>query len=193
MKTKASLKIADKKIGAARDEVRIQQRTNLPSLGLYASAGYQSVASTVVGQELLSLGKAAPRNRYTVQAVITWPIFNGLQTEYREKEAHADMLREILMKEQVSQEIKWSIDQAYTALELALNNLKAQKANLIYAKNELKLKQQQFDIGEISKIDLDSALTTWEQANYAWLDKKVETSKRERALAHECGYPKELA
>lgn len=192
MKTRDSLKIADKKIGIARDEMHIQQRSNLPSVRLDASAGYQSVKSTVVGQELLSLGKAAPRNRYNVNAVISWPIFNGLLTEYREKEAHADMVREILMKEQVTQEIKIAIDKAYTSLLEAINNLKAEKAQLIFAKNELTLKQQQFKIGQISQVDLDAAITSWEKAHYAWLDKTIEASKKERALAHECGYPKEL-
>lgn len=189
---KEALKIADKKIGIAQDDMNIQARSNLPTIGFHAYTGYQSVKSTVVSQELLSLGKAAPRNRYGLEAVISWPIFNGLLNGYQEKEAHANKIKEILSKDQLQQEITWEVDRAYSALEVAINNLKAQKAQLIFAKNELTLKRQQYSIGMLAKPDLDIALTTWEKANYAWLEKKIELEKQKRALIYSCGYPKEL-
>ncbi len=192
MKNREELKIADKSVGIAKDQAHIAQRSILPSASLQASTGYQSQGSTPIGTLAGQLGQQAPRNFYNVGVQISWPIFNGLLNGYTEKEAHANMLKEMLTKDQAIQDIKFAIDTAYYTLNQALINLKAKKVDLVYTRNNLNLKKIQFKTGDISKVELDAAYTEWERAEYGWLDLVTDAAIKERNLAFACGYPKEL-
>jgi outer membrane protein TolC len=195
MKNREELKIADKTVGIAKDTMYIAQRSNLPSVSVYGNTGYMSQESTPLGvaEEQLTHGtQKAPRNFYQFGAKVTWPIFNGLLNDYAEKEAHATMLKEMLNKDQAMQDIKLAIDTAYYTLNQALISLKAKKADLVYTRNNLKLKKQQLAIGQISKIELDAAVTEWANSEYAWLSLVTDAAIKERSLAFACGYPREL-
>jgi outer membrane protein TolC len=193
MKSREELKIADKNVGVAKDQVYIAQRSNLPRLDVVASTGYQSRESTAVSVLVGNMGSLPARNFYSFGARVTWPIFNGLLNDYIEKEAHATMLKEILTKDQALQDIKLAVDTAYYALNQTLITIKAKKIDLIYTRNNLKLKKLQFKVGDISKIELDAAVTEWERAEYAWLDLVTDAAIKERNLAFACGYPQELS
>ncbi len=192
MTNREELKIADKTIGVAKDQTRIAQRSNLPSLSVQASTGYQSRASSSLGIIEEHIGQQPPRNFYNLGVQVSWPIFNGLLNDYVEKEAHANMIKEMLNKDQAMQDIKISIDTAYYTLTQALITLKANKIDLIYARNNLTLKKLQFKTGDISKVELDEAIEQAERAEYKALDLITDAAIKERNLAFACGYPKEL-
>lgn len=193
MKNREELKIADKSVGIAKDQAYIAQRSNLPSVSVSASAGYASRESTPVGAAAVAQHNVPPRNFYTFGAQVSWPIFNGLLNDYKEKEAHATMLKEMLGKDQALQDIKLAVDSAYHTLNQALTSLKAKKVDLQYTRNNLKLKQLQFKTGEIAKVDLDAAFTEWERAEYSWIELITDVAIKERNLAFACGYPHELS
>ncbi len=192
MKNREELKIADKNVGIAKDQAYIAQRSNLPRVDVVASTGYQSRETTLYGIPEEKLGPPLPRNTYKVGVQVSWPIFNGLLNDHIEKEAHANMIKEMLGKDQALQDIKFAIETAYYTLNQALTNVKAKKVDLMYTRNNLKLKKLQFKTGDISKVELDAAITEWERTEYAWLDLVTDAAIKERNLAFACGYPKEL-
>ncbi len=182
---KEELKIADQQIGIAKDQIYIAQRSDLPTISAYgASGGFLA--------EQMGPMSIAPKNFYNCGIRIKWPIFNGLLHDYEEKEAHANMAKEILAKDQLQQDIKLAIETAYHALENALTNLKAKRVDLVYTRNNLALKKQELKIGVISHVELDVAQSEWEHAEYEWLDLMTNAVIKERNLAYACGYPKEL-
>ncbi len=193
MKNREELKIASKNIGIAKDQVYIAQRSNLPRIDIVGATGHQSqIGLSPCGIIEGPLVQNVPHNFYNIGVQVSWPIFNGLLNNNIEKEAHATMLKEILNKDHSLQEIKFAIDTAYHTLKQALVSIKAKKIDLVYTRNNIKLKKLQFKTGDISKIELDLALADWERAEYTWIDLIVDAAIKEKNLAFACGYPKEL-
>lgn len=185
LKNRDELKIADKTIAIAKDDVKLAQRSRLPVINITLSGGtWRNFTATL--EETVT---APTRQNYqTVSANFTWPLFDGLQSYYQENLSHATMLKEILNKEQTMQAIKFDVEKAYFAYIQSQTLLKAKDFDLTRAKNELTLKKQQFDIGIISKVELDAAQTDWDKSNYAWLDSKIDLETKKIDLYFACGY-----
>ena len=179
------LKMADKTIAIAKDDIKLAQGSRLPVINVSFSGGtWKSFGDPT--QEIVP---AKNRQNYqTVSANFRWPIFDGLQSYYQESMSHATMLKEILNKEQAVQAIKFDVERAYFAYIQAQTQFKAKNFDLTRAKNELALKKQQFKIGIISQVDLDSARTDWEKSNYTWLDSKIDLETKKQDLLFACGY-----
>lgn len=185
-KNRDELKISDQNIGIAKDNMRIARGSRLPTVGVSLSAGtWKSFGDPT--DEIIA---ARRRHNYqTVSANFSWNLFDGLVSYYQENEFHANMLKETLNKEQVKQQIKFEVEQAYYVLIQSQNNLKSKKFDLDRAKNDLTLQKQQFEIGNISKVELDSAQTDWETSYYSWLDNKIDVEIKKADLLFVCNYP----
>jgi outer membrane protein TolC len=185
IKNRDELKMADKTIAIAKDDVKLAQRSRLPVINVTLSGGtWRNFTDTL--QETVT---APTRQNYqTVSANFSWPLFDGLQSYYQENISHATMLKEVLNKEQVMQAIKFDVERAYFAYIQSQSQLKAKDFDLTRAKNELALKNQQFKIGIISKVELDAAQTDWDRSNYAWLDSKIDLETKKIDLYFACGY-----
>ena len=185
-KNRYELKISDQTIGIAKDNMRLARGSRLPTIGVSLSAGtWKSFGDPT--QEIVA---AKTRQNYqTVSANFSWDLFDGLKSYYQESEFHANMLKETLNKEQIKQQIQFEVEQAYRALIQSQNSLKSKKFELDRAKNELSLQKQQFEIGNISKVELDSAQTDWENAYFSWLDVKIDVEIKKADLLFACNYP----
>jgi outer membrane protein TolC len=185
IKNREELKIASKNVAMAKDDVALAQGARLPEFSLIANTG------RAVGALQTSV-PTRDKGFYSVGVGMTWNLFAGAST-FKENEAHAAMLKEMLNKEHMSQSIQFAVDQAYYALSQAHVQLKAQQVQLTYAKNELALAKQKLAIGEIAQVDFENAKATWEKDYFSWLEARATVAIKERDLLFACGYPKDLA
>lgn len=187
IKNREELKIALKNSEIAKDSVKIARGSRMPTVNLYMNTGTSKVLQA---DPDVYIGR---RNSfYTVSAQVSWPVFDGLVSYYKENEAHATMLKELLNKDQAAQQAKFDVERTYHTLLSSHTTFKAKNLELKYAKNELKLKNQQFKIGEISKVELEIAKSDYEKYFYSWLEAKTDTEIKKRDLLFACGYPKEI-
>ncbi len=185
LKNRDELKISDKNIAIAKDDMRLAQGTRLPVINVTVAAGtWKSFGDPT--QEIVPV--KTRQNYQTVSANFSWNLFDGLVSYYQESQAHATMLKQMLNKENVTQQVKFDVQQAYAALLQSQTQLKAKKFDLDRAKNELTLQKQQFKIGIISKVELDSAQTDWDKSNFSWLDSKIDLESKKIDLLFACGY-----
>jgi len=188
VENREELKIALKNAAIAKDSVKIAQGSRLPTVSLYMNTGttkvLQSDPDVYIGRR---------QSYYTISARVSWPIFDGLLSYFQENEAHATMLKELLNKDQAAQQAKYDVEQTYHTLMASHTTFKSKQLELKYAKNELKLKNQQFAIGDISKVDLEGAKSDYEKYFYSWLEAKTDVELKKRDLLLACGYPKEIS
>lgn len=188
IKNREELKIALKNSEIAKDGVRIAQGSRLPTVNLFMNTGSTKVLQS---DPDVYIGKRS--SYYTISAALSWPIFDGMVSFYKENEAHATMLKELLNRDQAAQTAKYDVERTYHTLLASKITFKAKHLELKYAKNELKLKTQQFQIGEISKVEMESAKTDFERYFYSWLEAKTDIEIKKRDLLLACGYPKEIS
>lgn len=189
VKNRDELKISEKSIAIAKDDMKIARGSRLPTLNFsFATGTFKSFGDPT--QEIVPV--QTRRNYQTVSANISWPIFDGLTSYYKESEAHATKLKEILNKEQITQEVKFDVERAYFTYIQFQTQFKAKQFDLERASNELQLKKQQFNIGDISKVDLDVAQASWDNSYYSWLESKIDIELKKRDLLFSCGYPEKI-
>lgn len=188
IQNREELKIALKNSEIAKDSVKIAQGSRLPTVNLAMNTGstkiLQADPDVFVGNRCAF---------YTISAQVSWPIFDGLVSYYKENEAHATMLKELLNRDQAAQSAKYDVERTYHTLLSSNTTFKAKHLELKYAKNELKLKNQQFRIGEISKVDMEIAKSDYEKYFYSWIEAKTDVEIKKRDLLLACGYPKDIS
>ena len=91
------------------------------------------------------------------------------------------------------QKIKQEVETTYNTVHISLKSLHAQEAQFKQADNELILRKKQYEIGEISEVELAQAKTTWEQARYDLIHLKKQTATNYRELLYKSGYPENLS
>ena len=186
LKNRDELKITSARVNIAKDDIRIASRSNLPTVNVFANAGY-SETPTIFSSKIIDHGWHA------FGATVNWNIFDGFLNGYKSNEAHAAMLKEMLTNQQNAQTIKFDVEKSYYAFSKAIATLRAQKTVFGQTKNDFKLKQQEFKIGTIAKVEFEQAKTIWENARINWLNAKIDAAIKERTLAFSCGYPKALS
>jgi outer membrane protein TolC len=185
-KNRDELKISVQNIGIAKDNMRLARGSRLPTVGVSFSAGtWKSFGDPT--QEIIPT--QTRRNYQTISANFSWNLFDGLVSYYQENEFHANMLKETLNREQIKQQIKFEVEQAYYTLIQSQNSLTSKKFDLDRAKNELTLQKQQLEIGNISQVEMNTAQTDWENAYYSWLDTKIDVEIKKTDLLFVCNYP----
>jgi outer membrane protein TolC len=193
-KTKEDLKIADKKIAIARDDLYIARGSRLPTVGLTAGIDYTAggaYPSVMSADQPFSVNHHWCTHNFGIG--LSWKIFDGALSRFEENAAHAKILKEILTKDDTHQKIQWDIQKAYYQLSQDRIKWVAKNAELTAAHNDLVLNKKKFEIGDISKVEFNVSVSNWERAYFEWLDGKTAMLIDARDLAYQCGYPDELS
>ncbi|MFC1894884.1 TolC family protein [Candidatus Dependentiae bacterium] len=151
------------------------KKTYLPSLSISGKSGRTS------GIKNNSIG-----------AVFTWNMLDGGANYHESNKANANKLKAIMEKENYVQQAKFDVQKSYYELATLLKQLVSQSVRLRQAENEFVLKKQEFNIGTISKVDLESAKYNWESQKFNWITSKINTSIKQRELYYSCGYPQDF-
>lgn len=190
-KNRPEIKKASKNIEIAQDDIDIAMGAKLPEIYASGNVNHTGGNEIVVGGAGGEISKPGQHSNFQIGLGITWSIFDGLLNSYKADQAQANKLKAILDKDQTLQQIKYDVESAYYALLQALKDLKAKNAEYIQTKNDFILNKQQFEIGEISKVDFEAAKTTWEKAKLTLIISQIALTKAERNLMYSSGYPEQ--
>jgi outer membrane protein TolC len=180
------VKEAARKIDIERWNVRLAQGDRLPTFSAQAESGFQTFVYPDTGIRTTSTGY------YSLAVSASWLVFDGVVKQYQERQAYANKVKEMLLKEQTVLNIKQEVQDKYFTLSKSLIRLQAQKLNYVRAHNDFVLRKQEFEIGQIAPTDFEIAKTTWEQAQLDWYSATVTVEVAKRELMYACGYPQEL-
>ncbi len=184
IKHRLDLKIGDKNIEIARDGAKIACQANMPTTFAFANVSHLHNPSVE--------GVPGMNGFHQVGIGVRWNIFDGALTHFKTGKAEASKMRAILEKDSVIQKIRFEVEAAYRELSKSVTTLKAKDIELIKTKNDLELSEQRFAIGDISKVELSTAKTAWEQAYLSWRRAKIDAALRKSDLLFACGYPPSL-
>ena len=147
------------------------KKTYLPSLSLSGETGRTS------GAVNSSIG-----------AVLSWNMFDGGANYYESQKANAQKLKISMEKDQLILTAKFQVQRAYYELNTIFKQLVAQDIRLAQAKNELVLKKQKLEIGDISPVDFETARYSWETQKFNWLNIRVNAAIVYNRLHYVTGY-----
>jgi len=119
--------------------------------------------------------------------------FDGFGNVFNTESSYATMLAYQVTRLDTTQQIKKEVHTTYDTLQRSLKDLYAQEAQFKQADNELMLRKKQFEIGEISDVEIAQAETTWKQARYNLLTAKKQSAILYRELLSKSGYPEGLS
>lgn len=119
--------------------------------------------------------------------------FDGLGNAFNAESSHATMLAYQATRIDTTQQIKKEVHTTYDTLQRSLKDLYAQEVKFKQADNELILRQKQYEIGEISDVEMTQAETDWKQARYELITLKRQTATIYRELLSKSGYPESLS
>lgn len=187
LKNRPDLQANKKQIEIEHGRAAIVRKSNLPSLEMFGQVGHIYQRPTSPFNDVRSFS-----NFHSVGAVINWNIFDGALTHFTASKFDATKVQAILNTEQTKQQIRLDIEQAYYTFNKLLVQLQAREIRLAQVKNDLALAKQNLEIGNISKVELSTTLTAWEQEHLAWLAQRVGVEKSYRDLLFACGYPSDL-
>ena len=128
----------------------------------------------------------------SVGATLNWNFFDGAANFHELNKANANKLKILMEKEDITNKIKYEVQDAFYVLLEKLKLLSAQNVKLYQAKNEYILKKQKLQIGEISSVDFETAKYNLEVEKFIWLALKVDTIIKKHDLTYACGYPRNL-
>jgi outer membrane protein TolC len=185
LSNRPEIKEALRKIDIERWNVRLAQGDRLPAFSAQAVSGFQTLVYPDQAQH-------TTRGYYWFGVKASWLVFDGVVKQYQERQAYANKIKETLMKEQVTLNIKEEVQEKYFALSKSLIRLQAQKLNYIRAHNDFKLRKQELEIGQLAPTDFDTVKTAWEQAKLLWYSAAIAVETAKYELLYACGYPSEL-
>ena len=102
--------------------------------------------------------------KWTANLTLNMPLFDGFTTRARVNQGMAQREQLKLNKEQLIDNIKLEIRQAYYNLEQAAENIKGQQENIDTAKDNLRIAQERYRLGLMSDIEVRDAELTLAQA-----------------------------
>jgi outer membrane protein TolC len=187
LKNRPDLQANKKQIEIEHERAAITRKSNLPSLELFGQVAHVYQRPTSPFNDVRSFS-----GFHSFGAVVNWNIFDGALTHFTASKFDATKVQAILNTEQTRQQIRLDIEQAYYNFNKLLVQLQAREIRLAQVKNDLALAKQNLEIGNISKVELSTALTAWEQEHLAWLAQRVSAEKSYRDLLFACGYPADL-
>jgi outer membrane protein TolC len=140
---------------AAEEQVRIARKQKWPTLSLGVDAGTQGVD--------YRFGDGY--NFSVASLVFTWRLFDGGGDEARVRQARAAERQVVLRQEEVAQQIRLEVQQAFDRLTTARDSLATASARADAARAAFRIASRKRDEGVISQvefIDARSALTSAE-------------------------------
>ena len=140
---------------AAEEQVRIARKQKWPTLSLGVDAGTQGVD--------YRFGDGY--NFRTASLLFTWRLFDGGGDEARVRQARASERQIVLRQEEIAQQIRLEVQQAFDRLTTARDSLATAAARADAARAAFRIASRKRDEGVISQvefIDARSALTSAE-------------------------------
>jgi outer membrane protein TolC len=140
---------------AAEEQVRIARKQKWPTLSLGVDAGTQGVE--------YRFGEGY--NFGTASLVFTWRLFDGGGDQARVREARAAQRQIVLRQEEIAQQIRLEVQQAFDRLITSRDSLATAAARADAARAGFRIASRKRDEGVISQvefIDARSALTSAE-------------------------------
>ncbi|MFH1239111.1 MAG: TolC family protein, partial [bacterium] len=102
--------------------------------------------------------------KWAANLTLNMPLFDGFTTRARVNQGLAQREQLKLNKEQLIDNIKLEIRQAYYNFEQAAENIKGQQENIDTAKDNLRIAQERYRLGLMSDIEVRDAELTLAQA-----------------------------
>ncbi|HBS47662.1 TPA: hypothetical protein DEO28_04860 [Candidatus Dependentiae bacterium] len=179
LENRKELKAKQKEIEKAKLQSKYYINQYLPSV-------------SVLGNQTFTKQSAfSPVNYFGNAGVsLNWNIFDGLANKHLQSAAKAQKAKAILEKDDLHDDITEEVQKAYYQLNILLKELEAKNAELAQAKNQFLLRNEEFTVGLISKVDFEAAKTSWEKAQFDWLELRVAVEIKYMDLNFACGYPK---
>ncbi|NJM63837.1 MAG: TolC family protein [Oscillatoriales cyanobacterium RU_3_3] len=142
-----------------RDISKQQRRSILagrwPQLGV-------SAAYNVLGQDPDDPNPFAARgwaDGYSVRATLTWNIFDGGATQARARQREVDIKIAEGRFDQVRNQVRREVEQAYFGLESSFENIETSEAGVLQAREALRLARLRFQAGVGTQTDVIQAET----------------------------------
>lgn len=185
-----------KRIEIEKWNIRLAQGARLPVISADAQAGCSTNPNDTItyiptaDPEIdVKSQKGAIQPFWQLRVSLEWSLFDGLVQQYKEQQAEADKIKEMLKHEQDILNIKQEVHEKYYSLIKILKKLREQKLKYIHGRNHYKLKKQELELGRISQVDFDSAKTDWQNVRFDWISYNVDVALAECELMYACGYP----
>lgn len=191
LKTRPEITQGLHRMAIEQQNIKLSQGQRLPVISATAIAGHVPSGGIVVQQTVEGVQQSRIKGYHSVGVSVSWQLFDGLVTQHQERQAEANKVKEMLARDQIILDIKQEVQDKYFALSKELTKLKTQKLTYLRNNNEYKLRQQEFEIGQISRVDFQAAQTTWYQAQLDWLASNFNVAVIEQELMFACGYPYE--
>jgi len=186
LRYRPEIKQAVKRAEIERANVHIARGKRLPVLSASAMTGYAEKDTVVELNEKIVSGD---KGYWTVNAHLSWNVFDGLVTQYEEQQAEANRVKEMLNKQQKVLDIKQEVQECYRNFVDALIQRKSQKVSYVRAHNAFVLSQKKYKIGKIAFNEFKSAEALWCSEQFNWIKSTVNVALQERTLHCACGYP----
>jgi len=162
----------------AGEALKIARAASLPSIALSGQYNYWS--------DHLNFKENNWSNYYSVNLVLTLPIFNGFATCAKVAQSKA-MIKELeLTQKGLANTLKFEVRQAFLKLEEAKESLLSQEKNVEQAQESLRIAELSFEEGMVTILDVNQAQTALTQAktNYsqALYDYVVSLAELDKAM-----------
>jgi outer membrane protein len=151
-----------------------------------ARSDYFPTVSATAGYNAMGTGLPAANN-FDAGIMVTWPIFNGFQTEHEVEEAR---LRRRAMEEAVRDlelQIDLQVKSAYLDLQTSLQRIHESELTLAASAGQLELAEKRYNAGLGNIIELTDAERFYSQDDASYVDAlymySVDTAALHRATA----------
>ncbi|MEL6719004.1 MAG: TolC family protein [Bacteroidota bacterium] len=176
LQNRSEIKQIERGILASQIAEELQQRSNLPTLGLQVQAGFQGFGYTFEDQAYATVGFG-----------LQWNIFDGKQKQNRlqQTQLETQKLRQDLAI--VKQQIELQIREAWYGVQAAKQKLQAEQAALTSAEKSFRIIQKRYGADKAILVEYLDAKTKMTNARIAVsvseYDLLIQQAKLERSLA----------
>lgn len=121
---------------------------------------------------------------YTINSMVTmsWPIFEGLKTVSRIKQAKAKHLQQYYNTSQFEDNVVKEVRDVYESLHRAREALASQEKNLNLARKATKIAGERFEAGLMSQLELNDTINSQARAEQNYLRAAFDCLESEAAL-----------
>ncbi len=128
----------------------------------------------------------------TIGINLSIPIFNGLSTHYSIKSSRLQLERSIYMEQQVKDQLKQDVYQAYTDAAAAGKRYDAAGKNVEALETAFGYTQSMFDLGAVNSLDFSTAKANLAQAQITFINAKYDYIFKVKVLDFYQGKPIKL-
>jgi outer membrane protein len=134
-----------------------------------ARSDYFPTGGATAGYSAMGTGLPAANN-FNVGIVITWPIFNGFETEHQVQEAKATQTAIRYSIQDLEQRVWLDVKSAYLELQTSVERIHEAEATLAASSGQLELADKRYNAGLGNIIELTDAERFYIQDDAAYVD-----------------------